>query len=444
MGRVPTPLVAPGGSVAWSPVEGLEHRPHALLADATWYGTLAAARDLGAHGIEVTLASDSWLAPTRWSRHVARTVSCPSSKDAAGLLTWLLRFGAAQPGYVLYPTSDDVAWLIAAHWGELSRVFRLYTPPIDALVRLLDKARLAEDAAAVGLDAPRVRIPRSEIEVERSGCELGFPLYVKPRAQVFGRGVGKGMRVDRLDALLPAWRTQRDAAKYDAEVLDRVPDLCLPILQSCVSGTERIYTMDGFVDETGELYTTLACVKVLQRPRGSGPGIIFEHAEVDHVVDQGLRQLFRATGFFGVFDAEFIECGTRKLLIDVNPRFYNHMAFEMDRGLHLPWLAYLAATGDREALKAEIAKAKAACDPCRLYVHRLPTTMLLAMQRLSRTMPREDQLRWRRWISERGSITDPARTNDDPAPGVAELVLEALAFMRHPRAYLRSLLKAPN
>src|SRR5262249_55204143 len=147
--------------------------------------------------------------------------------------------------------------------------------------------------------------------------------------------------------------------------------------QSYISGAERVYTVDGFVDETGEIYATLACVKVLQRPRGSGPGIIFEHAEIDPAIDRGLRDLFQLTGYYGVFDAEFIECGSRKLLIDINPRFYNHMAFEIERGLHLPWLAYLAATGDRRRLNAEVAKARATGVRRRAYVHRLPTALLL-------------------------------------------------------------------
>ena len=55
---------------------------------------------------------------------------------------------------------------------------------------------------------------------------------------------------------------QYKQTKYEAEVLDRVPDMHLPVLQSCVSGRERIYTVDGFVDETGELYISLACVKI--------------------------------------------------------------------------------------------------------------------------------------------------------------------------------------
>jgi len=423
----------------------LSSRPQALLADATWYGTLAAARDLGAHGVAVTLASDRWVAPARWSRHVARTVSCPSSKHSAQFLRWLLRFGAEHPGHVLYPTSDDVAWLVAAHAEKLSRCYRLYTPRIESLAEIFDKPRLVEHARAVGLEAPETRVPRDASEVEKSGRELGFPLYVKPRSQVLGEGLLKGVRVDAPAALLRTWQVHCHKAKYDAEVLDRVPDLNLPMLQSLAGSTERIYTVDGFVDETGDLYTTLACVKTLQRPRGSGPGIVFEHAEVDPVIEDGLRRLFQATRFCGVFDAEFMECGSRKLLIDLNPRFYNHMAFEIDRGLHLAWLAYLAATEDREALKAEIAKAnKNGNGASYAYIHKLPTALLLAAQRLARTMSAEDRLRWRRWISaHRAFATDPARSIDDPVPAFMEVALEAAALARHPRGYLRGLLMAP-
>jgi D-aspartate ligase len=418
--------------------------PQVLIADATWYGTLAAARDLAAYGVGVTLASDSWLAPARWSRYVKRTVPCPPSKNASQFLDWLLRFGSANPGHILFPTSDEVAWLVAAHSEALSRVFRLYTPCIESLVRILDKARLMEDARAAGLDVPETRVPRNTSEVEWSGREIAFPLYLKPRAQVFGQNLGKGVHVENPSTLLQAWEVQRGQSKYEAEVLDLVPDICLPILQSSVAGAERIFTVDGFVDQTAELYVSLACVKTLQRPRGSGPGIIFEHAETDPAIDRGLRDLFQATGYYGVFDAEFIEFGGRRLLIDINPRFYNHMAFEIDRGLHLAWLAYLAAIGDRENLKLEIEKVAATPTQPRAYVHRLPTALLLAAQRVARGMSREDQIRWRRWISEQhGPMTDPARAAGDPGPAIAEFAMEASSFLRHPRAYLRGLWSSP-
>ena len=120
------------------------------------------------------------------------------------------------------------------------------------------------------------------------------------------------------------------------------------------------------------------------------------------------------------------------------------MAFEIDRGLPLAWLAYLAAIGDRENLKLEIKKAAATPTEPRSYVHRLPTTLLLAAQRLARGISREDQVRWRRWISKQsGCLTDPARAAGDPGPAVAEFALEAFSFLEHPRAYLRGLWRLP-
>ena len=323
-----------------------------LLADATWYGTLAAARNLNLRGVPITLASDSLMAPARWSRHVTHVHSCPSTKNADRFLDWLLQFGAKNPGHVLYPTSDETAWLVSANSEVLSDYFQLYAPPVSSLVRLLDKACLAEEARAAGLDVPECRVPRDEAEAAKVANEIGFPIYVKPRAQVCGTGLGKGELARNLNELRLSWCAQRERGSYQATILREVPDLSLPMLQEA-TGNERIYTVDGFADATGQLYISIACVKLLQRPRGSGPGIIFEHAESNPAVNAGLKRLFQNTGYFGVFDAEFLECGERLLLVDINPRFYNHMAFEIDRGLPLPWLAYVAATRDWEALRLE-------------------------------------------------------------------------------------------
>jgi hypothetical protein len=84
-------------------------------------------------------------------------------------------------------------------------------------------------------------------------------------AQVYGQNVGKGLRVYEPTALLPTWLAHLDTVKYDTEVLKLIPDLRFPMIQTCISGTERVYTVDGFIDETGEMFTAQGCVKVLQR-----------------------------------------------------------------------------------------------------------------------------------------------------------------------------------
>src|SRR5688572_20620401 len=109
-------------------------RPGALLPVADYHGTLAAVRSLGRAGIEVTVADGRKLVPARWSRYAARTLPCPDPMtDSPGFIAWLLETGAKQPGLVLLPTTDDLAWLFARHAGELSRHFVLDAPPLDAV-----------------------------------------------------------------------------------------------------------------------------------------------------------------------------------------------------------------------------------------------------------------------------------------------------------------------
>jgi predicted ATP-grasp superfamily ATP-dependent carboligase len=412
-----------------------------LLCDATWYGTLAAVWDLGSRGVPVTLASDALTAPARWSRFTRRTVRCPPSKDPA-FPAWLLEFGRQAPGHVLYPTSDELAWYVASNREELAKSYKVFSPPLDALVRVLDKAMLAEHGRRAGLDVPETWCPWDEAEVERLGRELRFPVFVKPRAQVMSQGAGKGVRVGSAAALVEAWRAARAATRYAEEVKRAIPGVELLILQACHPGSERIYTVDGFIDPTGEHFACLACTKLLQRPRQTGPGILFEHSPLDPALAEGLRRLCRSTGFYGVFDAEFVELGDRRLFIDFNPRFYNHMAFEVDRGLPLPWLAYLSGRGDREALASAVSQAQAAAPGPRAFVHSQHVALLLTFQALGRAMPRHARLRWRSWIaSHDGNVSDPVRRRGDRGAELASIAMELSGFVRHPRSYLRGLVR---
>jgi predicted ATP-grasp superfamily ATP-dependent carboligase len=400
---------------------------------------LAAARDLGARGVAVALALDTWIAPVRWSCHVNRIVRFPGKRDPGRLLEWLSDFGRRCPGHVLYPTSDELAWVLSANKEILSRWFRLYSPSPQALVSLLDKVRLTHAAEAVGLRAPLSWCPADELEVSQLSRDLRLPVFVKPRVHFAGLPF-KVIRVDVAEDLVPVWRTFQREARYPDFLRSHVPGLERPLVQLSHGRTHRVFTVDGFVDDSGELYSTRGCVKVLQMPRGSGPGVCFEAAPVPAPIEEGLRKLFVQNGFFGVFDAEFIEHEGQHLLIDVNPRFYNHMAFEIERGLPLPWLAYLAAIPDRRKLIAAIDDSKRDVGSARAYIHRFPTRALLTVQRLAGGMSRQEHQDWIRWLaSHNGHVVDPIRSSEDPGPGVAEIAFELTQMLRHPRAYFRML-----
>jgi predicted ATP-grasp superfamily ATP-dependent carboligase len=346
---------------------------------------------------------------------------------------------------VLYPTSDEVAWAISTHRAELSRWFRLYSPPAEALVRLLDKGALGAAARAGGLDAPAAWCPADEADLERLAHQVGLPVVVKPRVQLYAGYAAKAARAGSPAAAIAVWRAMRDVGEVPADVRRAAPGSDLPMLQAWLPGAERVFTVDGFVDASGELYATLGCVKLLQRPRGSGAGLVFQAAPVPPAAADGLRRLFGKVGYFGVFDAEFIEDGDRLLLIDVNPRFYNHMAFEIDRGLPLAWLAYLAAAGEVEALRGELARAGRPGPGPRAYVHRLPARLMLQLQGISGALSAEERAGWRRWMAELApGASDPVWSAGDPGPALAEVALEVSTLARHPRSWLRKLARGPD
>ena len=407
--------------------------PPVLLADATWAGTLAAVRDLGARGVPVIVAYDKVTAPARWSRYATSVVRCPPPKDATAFLAWLHALGDERPGCVLCPTSDDVALLVATHLESLTPRFRLFSPTRQALLRMLDKGQLAAAAGPAGLKTPATWSPRDEGELRELMDELPLPLLMKPRTQALSRMPGKTRIVHRRKEIAPTWRSIREANTHQPAITG-IPDIDLPVLQAYHPVAEHVYTVDGFADSTGRILAAGACLKVLQLPRRSGPGLCFESAPLDEELLAGLERLCRACGYRGVFDAEFLISDDEKLLIDVNPRFYNHMAFELDRSLPLAWLAYLAAAGDDGALRQAVSSLPAVTAPSgRIYVHRFPALVQLSAQRLTGRMTRAETTRWRSWIARGEAVTDPAYAHGDPLPALVDVA----QWLRHPRSFLR-------
>src|SRR6185436_8012837 len=106
----------------------------ALLTMPGYGGTLAAVRCLGRAGIAVTVASDAPAQAASWSRWTTRRVRCPPPRDRPRFMRWLLEFGQREPGHVLYPTCDDLAFLFARGADEIRKSFLLYQPEVRTLL----------------------------------------------------------------------------------------------------------------------------------------------------------------------------------------------------------------------------------------------------------------------------------------------------------------------
>ncbi len=411
-----------------------------LLANADFYGTLAATRAYGEHGIPVTIADPRILAPARWSQHTSRFVHAPAIATGARFVEWLLDFGARNPGHVLHPTSDEFTFLVALHREELSRVFHLDQPDVGTALRVLDKKRLYAHAAEAGVLVPPTWFPESDADIERALREADGPLLIKPRSQVLHHSKSKGRVVPEPDQLVAAYRKFARENTYGAPLRALVPDIDQPMLQRYYpEAAEAIYSIAGYVGPGGDQFAALAAYKVLQRPRNLGIGLCFEAATLDAELADGIRRTCVAMGYHGMFQVEMIRVEGRHMLIDFNPRFYNQLALDVARGLPLPLIAYHAALGDRAEVERLLASVPPGDDK-RVFCSRFGLEVLLVAQRVSGRMSSVEVERWRAWYRDNESeVVDATASKGDMLPAVVDALGLLYAYARHPRYFFRSI-----
>ena len=400
---------------------------------ASYYGSLSATRCLGTHDVPVIVADADAFAPARWSRHAAHLEVAPPVRPIGPFIDWLFRFGQRHPGQVLYATSDDLAWAFAEHQTELRAHFRLLSPPFETVSRILDKAALYAACDDVGLKTPRTWLPQDD-EIERVVREARFPVIVKPRTQVRFRSMSKGRVVGRPKELGATYRRFARENLYDHDFAAKYPHLLRPVVQELHTGL--IYAISGFCDLRRGAFVVRASRKLVQWPRRAGVGVAFEDAPVDPVLAERLRKLCEKTGFFGIFEAEFVAAGDDVHLIDFNPRFFGQMGFDAARGLPSPYLVYLAATEAYDRLKAEV-DAAIRWRPARamVYVNR---TALAWTQAAELLVGRERTKLPAQVVASSPSYVDAVGFEGDWRPALVDGVGQIVGALCHPRAALRA------
>lgn len=373
------------------------------------------------------------FAPARWSRHATRIVRCPPPRPIDRLMEWLLDFGVKNPGHVLYPTSDDLAWAFAERESELRRTFRLVSPPFESIARVLDKASLHEACGDAGLSVPRTWFPKGG-DTEAVAREARFPLIVKPRTQVHFTSMVKGLIVRSPDELCRLYAQFARHNGYEATFGSTHPDIESPMVQEFHTG-QPIYAISGFCHPAHGLLVARSSRKLIQWPRQAGVGIAFGDAPVDADLSSGIRRLCERTGFFGVFEAEFLVSSDPPLLIDFNPRFFGQMGFDAARGLPSPYLVYLAGMGDWSALAREVSAAQAwrPSGPMWYVNHTALAWTRAAEWVVGRRPASLPEATMGDGLSVVGAVSYPG----DLTPAVIDGVNQVVGALRHPRSALR-------
>jgi D-aspartate ligase len=409
----------------------------ALLLGANFYGTLAATRALSRAGLEIAIADETRRARALHSRHVDRKLVHPPLSSPGAVIDWLVEWGTRNPGALLYPSNDHLAWLYAVERDRLSKEFAMLSPGADTIITLLDKKRLYKACEAVGMDVPETREAADETFGATAERAQRFPVLVKPRTHICQLRGPKGFIAHDHHQLRAALQRFRETIVYAPVLIEYYPDISEPLVQQYLTaGQTDIISISGYADEDG-VVAARSAVKVLQQPRKAGNGLCFEDRPVDVALVAKLSSLCKAVGYYGVFEAEFVPDQNRSLLIDFNPRFFSQMGFDIARGLTLPLLVWHAASEDHKAVTRVLDEASVwKSQGNEVYCHKTIFDLILALQGRSGQMTKKEVSRWRTWYAAH-EVTDAVRDPDDRMPAVIDAAQLAGDFMRYPKGFLR-------
>jgi D-aspartate ligase len=184
-----------------------KHGPTAFVL-ALGFPGLGAVRSLGRAGVPV-VGLDPTPGGLGFASRYCDARRCPNPVTEPDLLVEYLLDAQKvldEPD-ILSPASDAFVLFISRHWKLLSEHFRFNLPSPEVIESAVDKRKLYETAARVGIAHPETFYPETMDDVHRIKHEIAYPVYVKPYHSHLwqaafpksGQGIKRRAEGDRLE-----------------------------------------------------------------------------------------------------------------------------------------------------------------------------------------------------------------------------------------------------
>ena len=307
-------------------------RPPAVLL-----GDLNMLRCFDGSDVPIVLAASDPDEAALASRFAKQRCVIASFDHEARVLDDLDALARTLPGRpVLFYGNDRQLLVISRHRARLERSFRFLMPSPDLVEILVDKARFAHRAEALGLPVPFTARPR---DADR---QL-LPCVIKPRVHLgwfehtalHTSGPRKAL-IATTAAELRALRAQVSEFTDDYLVQEYIP-----------GGEDLIYSYHAYVDATGRVLARFVGKKIRTFPREAGISTYLGLVKDPRVIELGDRAV-AALGLVGPIKIDLKQhAETGELyLLEVNARFnlWHHLGAAS--GINLPLCAYADLVGE--------------------------------------------------------------------------------------------------
>jgi D-aspartate ligase len=306
--------------------------PGGLVIGADYRG-LTVVRSLGRHRIPVWVLVDQQSIAAK-SRYALRHFTWPHGEREQ--LRFLVRLASEQRlrGWLLVPTDDGHAALIARHRGVLEQYFVLASSPWRVLKWAYDKRLTYRLARALKIGFPRTACPRNREEV--ATLDFPFPAILKPAFKESDN------RFTRAKAWLVHNREEL-VARYD-EACGLVGSKAV-MVQEMIPGCGEYQFAFGALCLDGKPLASVTARRLRQYPTAFGRSSSYVETIENRNVEHDARRFLQALRLTGLVEVEFKQDprnGQYKIL-DVNPRVWGWHTIGLQAGIDFPYLFWRLA-----------------------------------------------------------------------------------------------------
>lgn len=373
----------------------------ALVMDADYRG-LGIVRSLGRRGIPVWVLQHRDQLLATLSRYNRRTLTWPSQNDSE-MADFLMRLAEREGirDWLLFPTGDSAAAMVARHHGLLNQYFQLTTPQWEVLQWSYDKRLTYRLADRCGVEHPWTLYPANRDEVAAANCL--FPAILKPAYHNgFNRfTASKAWRVDTRQQLLSRYDEAASLVDHDNVMI-----------QELIPGGGESQLSYTALCQDGQPVASLMARRCRQFPMDFGRASTFVETVDDPESPDAAARLLGALRYTGIAEVEFKRDprdGKLKLL-DINPRVWGWQTLCGFAGVDYPHLLWLLTIGEK------VPETKAVTG--KRWVRMSTDAPTAIREILGGRMSFREYLR-----SIRPPLAQAIYAKDDPLPGVLEMPL---------------------
>lgn len=294
------------------------------------YNDLGVIRSLGERGLQsVYLTDGEHIIPIKKSKYLLSTVIADLSTDLVSSLRQIAE--KYEKRLVLFPTSDDAALEIDKSYRTLS-AFAIIPSTQGGMENYMDKGVQASIAHQAGFIVPNSKAFDLESETVPFN-DIHLPCIVKPLLSV--KGSKAHITICRTtEELSECIRLFNDNHEYLILIQDFIEqrdqkEICI----TGVSLPNHEMVFGGIIEK----YRTI----------GNGSTTFGKvHVEVDHQIEERVRELLKRIPYTGIFDIEcFISPKKNLTFIESNLRNGAYGYAVSRAGINLPWLFYTYYAG---------------------------------------------------------------------------------------------------